>query len=305
MQLGLIGLGRMGGNMAERLLRAGHEIIGTSRTRKTVDEAAARGITPVYTIEDLVAALQPPRAVWVMVPAGDATEAMLQQVAALCTEGDILIDGGNSYYKDSKRHGAELQARGLHFLDVGTSGGIWGLQEGYSLMVGGAAEPVAQLRPLFEALAPAPDKGWAHLGPVGAGHFTKMIHNGIEYGMMQALAEGFAIMERREELHLDLHAVAETWRYGSVVRSWLLDLVADGLATDDDLCGIAPYVPDSGEGRWTVAEAIELDVPAPVITLSLLQRLRSSRDRCFADRILAMMRNQFGGHAVRRETENE
>jgi len=305
MQLGMIGLGRMGGNMAERLLRAGHTVIGTSRTRQTVDEAAARGITPVYSIEDLVAALPPPRAVWIMVPAGEATEATLGQVAALCAAGDLLIDGGNSYYKDSMRHGAELAARGLHFLDVGTSGGIWGLQEGYSLMVGGAAEAVAILRPLFEALAPAPDKGWAHLGPVGAGHFTKMIHNGIEYGMMQALAEGFAIMEQRAELQLDLHAVAETWRYGSVVRSWLLDLVADGLAADDDLCDIAPYVADSGEGRWTVAEAIELNVPAPVITLSLLQRLRSRDDRCFADRILAMMRNQFGGHEMRREDRRD
>jgi 6-phosphogluconate dehydrogenase len=301
MQLGMIGLGRMGGNMAQRLLRAGHSVVGTSRTRQTVDEAAARGITPVYSIEELMAALTPPRAVWVMVPAGDATEAMLQQVAALATAGDVLIDGGNSYYKDSMRRATELQARGFHFLDVGTSGGIWGLQEGYSLMVGGAPEPVAALRPIFEALAPAPDKGWAHLGPAGAGHFTKMIHNGIEYGMMQAIAEGFAIMEQREELQLDLHAVAETWRYGSVVRSWLLDLVAAGLAEDDDLCTIAPYVPDSGEGRWTVAEAMELDVPAPVITLSLLQRLRSRDDRCFADRILAMMRHQFGGHAVRTE----
>lgn len=305
MQLGMIGLGRMGGNMAERLLRAGHEVIGTSRTRQTVDEAAARGITPVYSIEDLVAALTPPRAVWVMVPAGEATEAMLQQVTALGTQGDILIDGGNSYYKDSIRRGAQLQAQGFHFLDVGTSGGIWGLQEGYSLMVGGAAEPVAALRPIFEALAPAPDKGWAHLGPVGAGHFTKMVHNGIEYGMMQAIAEGFAIMERRTELQLDLHAVAETWRHGSVVRSWLLDLVADGLAHDTGLCDIAPYVPDSGEGRWTAAEAIELDVPAPIITLSLLQRLRSRDDHCFSDRVLAMMRHQFGGHEVKREGANE
>jgi len=304
MQLGMIGLGRMGGNMAERLLRAGHQVIGTSRSRQTVDQAAARGITPVYSLEDLVAALTPPRAGWVMVPAGEPTEEMLQQAATMCAAGDILIDGGNSYYKDSMRRGAELEEQGLHFVDVGTSGGVWGLQEGYSLMVGGAPEPVEALRPLFEALAPAPDRGWAHLGPVGAGHYTKMVHNGIEYGMMQALAEGFAIMERRQELGLDLRAVAETWRHGSVIRSWLLDLVAEGLAEDADLCDIAPYVPDSGEGRWTAAEAIELDVPAPVITLSLLQRLRSRDDRCFSDRILAMMRRQFGGHAVRREGED-
>ncbi|MCE5240776.1 decarboxylating 6-phosphogluconate dehydrogenase [bacterium] len=304
MQLGMVGLGRMGGNMAERLLRAGHQVIGTSRSRQTVDQAAARGITPVYSLEDLVAALTPPRAVWVMVPAGEPTEDMLQQVATMCAAGDILIDGGNSYYKDSMRRGAELGEQGLHFVDVGTSGGVWGLQEGYSLMVGGAPEPVEALRPILEALAPAPDRGWAHLGPVGAGHFTKMVHNGIEYGMMQAIAEGFAIMERRQELGLDLRAVAETWRHGSVIRSWLLDLVAEGLAEDADLCDIAPYVPDSGEGRWTAAEAIELDVPAPVITLALLQRLRSRDDRCFSDRILAMMRHQFGGHAVRREGED-
>lgn len=301
MQLGMIGLGRMGGNMAERLLRAGHVVIGTSRTRKTVDEAAQRGITPVYSIEDLIGALAPPRAVWVMVPAGEATASMLQQVAELCAAGDILIDGGNSYYKDTMRRGVELTARGLHFVDVGTSGGVWGLENGYSLMIGGQPQPVGALRPIFEALAPAPDQGWAHLGPSGAGHFTKMVHNGIEYGMMQALAEGFAIMERRTELSLDLHQVAETWRHGTVIRSWLLDLLAAGFAQDQRLDDVAPYVADSGEGRWTVADAIELDVPAPVITMSLLQRQRSRDERDFTDRVLSMLRNQFGGHEMKKD----
>jgi 6-phosphogluconate dehydrogenase len=298
----MIGLGRMGGNMAERVLRAGHTVVGTSRSRETVDEAAARNVTPAYSIAELMERLAPPRAVWLMVPAGQPTQDVLDQVAALTADGDTVIDGGNSYYKDTMRRAEELQQRGLDFVDVGTSGGVWGLQEGYCLMIGGAGEGVARLRPIFEALAPAPDRGWAHMGPCGAGHFTKMIHNGIEYGMMQALAEGFAIMERRAgDLQLDLPLIAETWRYGSVVRSWLLDLIAAGLRENPSLGDIAPHVADSGEGRWTVAEAIEQDVAAPVITLSLLQRLASREERDYADRLLAMMRHQFGGHAVKRE----
>lgn len=304
MHLGMIGLGRMGGNMTQRLLKAGHGVIGTSRTRKTVDEAVAKGIVGVYSLEELVEQLPAPRAVWIMVPAGDATEKTLTQVAALLDEGDIIIDGGNSFYKDTIRYAQQLRP-GLHLVDVGTSGGVWGLQEGYSLMIGGDKEPVERLRPIFEALAPAPDKGWAHMGPHGAGHFVKMVHNGIEYGMMQALAEGFAIMEKRDDLQLDLHKVAETWRYGSVVRSWLLDLLAEGLADNPTLEGVAPWVEDSGEGRWTVAEAIELDVPAPVITLSLLARLRSRDMRGFPERLLAMMRNQFGGHLIKVEAGHD
>jgi 6-phosphogluconate dehydrogenase len=304
MQLGMIGLGRMGGNMAQRILQAGHEVVGTSRTQKTVDEAIARGIVGVYSIEKLIEKLQPPRAVWIMVPAGGATEAMIKDVAELLQDGDIIIDGGNSFYKDTIRHAADLR-EGLHLVDVGTSGGIWGLQEGYSLMIGGDKEPVERLRPIFEALAPAPDKGWAHMGRRGAGHFVKMVHNGIEYGMMQALAEGFAIMEKRDDLQLDLHQVAETWRYGSVVRSWLLDLLAEGLQDNPTLEGVAPWVEDSGEGRWTVAEAIEQDVPAPVITLSLIARLRSRDMRGYPERLLAMMRNQFGGHLMKTETGPE
>lgn len=300
MQLGMIGLGRMGGNMAERLLRAGVEVVGTSRTQKTVDEAVARGLIGVYSVAALVEHLPPPRAVWIMVPAGEATDDMIRQLEPLLADGDIIIDGGNSYYKDTLRRAANLHP-GLHLVDVGTSGGVWGLHEGYSLMIGGDAEPVARLRPIFEALAPAREKGWAHLGPHGAGHFTKMIHNGIEYGMMQALAEGFAIMERREDLHLDLHQVAQTWRYGSVVRSWLLDLLTEGLEDNPRLENVAPWVADSGEGRWTVTEAIELEVAAPAITVSLLNRLRSRDERNYAERLLSMMRNQFGGHLMKAE----
>ena len=304
MQLGMIGLGRMGGNMAQRLIKAGHEVIGTSRTQKTVDEAIARGVAGVYSIEELVERLQPPRAVWIMVPAGAATGAMIVRVSALLDEGDIIIDGGNSFYKDSMRQAADLR-EGLHLVDVGTSGGVWGLEEGYSLMIGGDKEPVERLRPVFEALAPAPDKGWAHMGPHGAGHFVKMVHNGIEYGMMQSLAEGFAIMEKRDDLQLDLHQVAETWRYGSVVRSWLLDLLAEGLEGNPTLAGVAPWVEDSGEGRWTVAEAIEQDVPAPVITMSLIARLSSRDMRGYSERLLSMMRNQFGGHLIKVEAGHD
>jgi 6-phosphogluconate dehydrogenase len=239
-----------------------------------------------------------------MVPAGEPTDEVLGELTPLLTEGDIIIDGGNSYYKDTVRRAGELRAV-LHFVDVGTSGGVWGLQEGYSLMIGGDAEPVERLRPIFEALAPAPDRGWGHVGPHGSGHFVKMIHNGIEYGMMQALAEGFAIMEKREDLQLDLPQIAEIWRYGSVVRSWLLDLLAEGLKADPTLAAVAPWVQDSGEGRWTVAEAIENDVSAPVITLALLQRLRSRDDYGYSERLLAMMRNQFGGHDMKMEPDHE
>ncbi|NPV46254.1 MAG: decarboxylating 6-phosphogluconate dehydrogenase [Armatimonadetes bacterium] len=303
MELGMIGLGRMGGNMAERLLRAGHRVIGTSRTRGTVEEAMKRGVEGVFSVQELVTALTPPRAVWVMVPAGQPTDDMLAHLADLLSPGDIVIDGGNSNYRDTMRRAARLADRGLRMVDVGTSGGIWGLEHGYSLMVGGEAEVVEHLRPVLEALAPAPDRGWGHVGPHGAGHFVKMVHNGIEYGMMQAFAEGFAIMSRKTELGLDLHQVAEIWRDGSVVRSWLLDLISGALETTPDLTTIAPYVEDSGEGRWTVQEAIDLDVSAPVITLSLLQRLRSRDEESIADRLLALMRQQFGGHAVRREGE--
>jgi 6-phosphogluconate dehydrogenase len=299
MQLGLIGLGRMGANMAARLLDAGHDMVVYDLDPAAAATLAERGATAADSPADLVKRLDPPRHVWIMVPAGAATEATLEAVHRALDPGDAIVDGGNSMYRDSIRRAAMLAERGLHFLDVGTSGGVWGLREGYSLMVGGEKAIVQRLRPVLETLAPAPDRGWAHVGPAGAGHFTKMIHNGIEYGMMQAYAEGFAIMRARQELQLDLAAIAEVWRHGSVVRSWLLDLTAAVLDRDPDLAGIAPHVADSGEGRWTVAEAIDLDVPAPIITLSLIQRLRSRDTESFGDRLLAAMRHEFGGHAIR------
>jgi 6-phosphogluconate dehydrogenase len=252
-------------------------------------------------VAELVGKLSAPRAVWVMVPSGEPTEATITALASHLSAGDTIIDGGNSNYKDSMRRGTTLAAQGIAFVDTGTSGGIWGLKEGYALMVGGDEAAVERLRPIFSTLAPAVDRGWARVGPSGAGHFTKMVHNGIEYGMMQAYAEGFSILQHKTELNLDLAQVAELWRHGSVVRSWLLDLTAAALAENPSMKGIAPYVSDSGEGRWTVAEAIDLDVPAPVITLSLLQRLRSRDTDSYADKLLSAMRNQFGGHAIKTE----
>jgi len=299
MQIGMIGLGRMGANMATRLVRGGHEVIAFDRSPDATARAAAAGAAGVASLEDLARRLGPPRAVWLMVPAGEPTESTVQAIAERLTRGDVVIDGGNSNYKDSKRRASMLAARGIHFLDVGTSGGIWGLAEGYSLMVGGDKGAAERLRPVFETLAPAKDRGWAYVGPSGAGHFVKMVHNGIEYGLMQAYAEGFSILKHKSEFALDLAAIAELWRHGSVVRSWLLDLAARALADDPGMKEVAPYVSDSGEGRWTVAEAIDLDVPAPVITLALIQRLRSRDEESFADRLLSALRNQFGGHAVK------
>ncbi len=303
MELAMIGLGRMGGNMAERLLRGGHRVVGFARRPESLDRILKLdlGAEAVTAVPALVAKLSPPRVLWLMIPAGEAVDRMLETLVPLLAQGDIIVDGGNSYYKDSLRRAAGLRAAGLRFVDVGTSGGIWGLTEGYSMMIGGDAEPVGYLRPIFETLAPGKDRGWGHVGPSGAGHFVKMVHNGIEYGMMEAMAEGFAIMKRKEEFHLDLRQVAEIWRHGSVVRSWLLDLTARALTDDQDFKTVAPRVADSGEGRWTVTEAIDLDVAAPVITLALQQRLRSRDDYSFADRLLAMMRYQFGGHEFRRE----
>jgi len=303
MDLAMVGLGRMGGSMAERLLRGGHHVVGYARHAKGLERILRLGLggDGVTSLGALADTLVPPRAVWLMIPAGAPVDEALQALGRVLSPGDVIIDGGNSYYRDSLRRAAALREQGLRFLDVGTSGGIWGLTEGYSMMVGGDGDVVAMLRPVFETLAPAPDRGWGHVGPNGAGHFVKMVHNGIEYGMMQALAEGFAIMKRKTEFALDLHQVAEIWRFGSVVRSWLLDLTARALAGDQDLADIAPHVADSGEGRWTVAEAIDLDVAAPVITLALQQRLRSRDDYAFADRLLAMMRYQFGGHEFRRD----
>jgi 6-phosphogluconate dehydrogenase len=301
MELALIGLGRMGMNMAARLLQGNHRIVAYDLNKAAVKAAEKAGAEEAQSLEAIPTKLSAPRIVWVMVPAGDPTEQTIAQVAEVLEKGDIVIDGGNSNYKDSMRRGAMLKVKGLHFVDVGTSGGIWGLTQGYSLMVGGEKGVVDQLRPLFESLAPAADKGWGYVGPNGAGHFVKMVHNGIEYGLMQAYAEGFEIMKAKQEFGLDLHQVAEIWRYGSVVRSWLLDLTADALAEDQDLSSIEGWVADSGEGRWAVAEAMELDVPAPVITVSLLARFASRQKESYAAKLVAAMRNKFGGHEVKRK----
>jgi 6-phosphogluconate dehydrogenase len=307
MELGMVGLGKMGANMTERLLKGGHHVVVCDRDPEPVRAAATLGAVPSDSLEDLVSNLAAPRAVWVMVPVGEGepTESVVAALGGLLSSGDTVIDGGNSNYKDSLRRAAMLQERNLHFVDVGTSGGVWGLAEGYSLMVGGEDALVDRLRPVFETLAPAPDKGWGHVGPSGAGHFVKMVHNGIEYGLMQAYAEGFEILRAKEGFDLDLHQIAEIWRYGSVVRSWLLDLTAAVLGEDQELSEIKGWVADTGEGRWTVAEAIDADVPAPVITLSLLMRLASRQEKSYAAKLLAAMRNQFGGHEVLKETRQD
>lgn len=301
MQLGLIGLGKMGANMNLRLLQGGHQMVVWNRSEGPRQAAAEAGAVAAATVEELVSKLSAPRAVWVMVPAGDVTENQIKQLMTLLQPGDIIIDGGNSNYKDTIRNAAMVEAGGLDFVDVGTSGGIWGLKEGYSMMVGGKKEIVDRLRPIFETLAPGPNLGWGHMGPHGSGHFVKMVHNGIEYGMMQAYAEGFEILRSKSEMNLDLYQISEVWRFGSVVRSWLLDLIANALQDDPNLSTIKDWVADSGEGRWTVGEAIDLDIPAPVITLSLMMRFVSRQDESYAGKLLAAMRNQFGGHAVMRE----
>ncbi len=301
MELAMIGLGRMGANMAERLVRGGHAVRGYDPGDAARQQAEARGIIPHATLTNAVSALSTPRVVWLMVPAGQVVDDTLDQLRPLLSAGDTVIDGGNSNYKDTQRRAVQLADAGIHYVDCGTSGGVWGLAEGYSLMIGGDAGAVARLTPVFATLAPTPDSGWGRVGPSSAGHFAKMVHNGIEYGMMQAYAEGFAILKKKEAMAFDLGALAEIWREGSVVRSWLLDLTADALKKNPEMAGIAPYVADSGEGRWTVAEAIDLNVSAPVITLSLLERLRSRDDDSYADKLLAAMRNEFGGHAVKKE----
>jgi 6-phosphogluconate dehydrogenase len=301
MELGLIGLGKMGGNMAERLRLGGHKVVGFDFSADAVKRLTDAGSVGATTLADLVKNLQAPRAIWLMVPSGDPVDETIAKLEPLMAKGDTFIDGGNSNYKDSQRRHAALTAKGFNFVDVGTSGGVWGLKEGYSMMIGGDKDAVQRLSPIFEALAPAKDKGWGHVGPAGAGHFVKMVHNGIEYGLMQSYAEGFSIMKQKEPLHLDLPQIAEIWRFGSVVRSWLLDLTADALHKNPNLDGLEAYVVDSGEGRWTVAEAIDLNVSAPVITESLIRRIRSREENNFTDRMLAIQRNAFGGHAVKKD----
>ena len=303
MKLAMIGLGKMGSNMTERLIGGGHEVVALDLRAEAVERAVTAGAEGADSLADAVARLDAPRVVWIMVPSGPPVDSTVDELLGLLDAGDVIVDGGNSNYKDSMRRAERVAARGIGYVDAGTSGGIWGLSEGYSLMVGGPEDAVARVRPALETLAPAPDSGWGHVGPSGAGHFVKMVHNGIEYGLMQAYAEGFSLMKHKEELDLDLHQVAEIWRHGSVVRSWLLDLTAAALSNDPDLADIAPHVSDSGEGRWTVFEAIDQDVPAPVITLALLARLRSRDDESYADRLLSALRNQFGGHAVVRDDD--
>lgn len=301
MELGMIGLGRMGANMTERLVKGGHRVVGFDPKSEARVRVEDKGAESAVSLETLVASLKAPRALWMMVPPGSITDGTVTALLPLLAAGDVLVDGGNSNYKDTLRRSNGAAEKKICYVDCGTSGGVWGLAEGYSMMVGGDEAVVERLKPIFETLAPAPNQGWGRVGPVGSGHFAKMIHNGIEYGLMQAYAEGFSILQHKREFDLDLHQIAEIWRYGSVVRSWLLDLTADALDKNPTMDGIAPYVADSGEGRWTVDEAIDLDVPAPVITLSLLERLRSRDTESFSDKLLSAMRNQFGGHEIKKE----
>ena len=301
MQLGIIGLGRMGANMAERLMRGGHQVVAYDRDPAATKRVGGKGASGADSLAAVAGQLQAPRAVWIMVPSGDPVDQTIEALKPHLSSGDVILDGGNSNYKDSMRRASALKEQGLDFVDVGTSGGVWGLAEGYSMMIGGDAAVVERLNPIFKTLAPAPDKGWGRVGPSGSGHFVKMVHNGIEYGLMQAYAEGFSLMERKEEFGFDLRQISEIWRYGSVVRSWLLDLTARALEENPTLKGIAAHVSDSGEGRWTVMEAIDLRCSIPVITLALQRRFRSRENEPFADKLLAVMRQQFGGHAVKRE----
>ena len=298
MQLAIIGLGRMGADMVRRLLRDGHEVVVSDLRQDAVALLAAEGAVPAASVTAAVEQLRAPRVVWSMVPAGAATEQVLLDAMRSLSPGDVVVDGANSNWKDSIRRAEAAAGAQLGWLDAGVSGGVWGLAEGYNLMVGGDAAAFEAARPALESLAPP--GGLLHVGPAGSGHFVKMIHNGIEYGMMQSIAEGFALMAGKPEFKLPLAQVGELWRHGSVVRSWLLDLTAEALRDNPGLEGIAAWVPDSGEGRWTVAEAIELDVPAPVITQALLERLRSRQDNAYADRLLAAMRAAFGGHGIKR-----
>lgn len=298
MEVGLIGLGRMGAGMARRLMLGGHRVVVTNRSPEPIRELEAEGAIGADSLEELVSILTPPRAIWVMLPAGAITEQTITALASLLAPGDTIVDGGNTNFHDDIRRAATLKAHGLNYIDQGTSGGIWGLKLGFCLMVGGDAAVVQRLEPAFLTLAP--EDGYLHCGPVGSGHFVKMIHNGIEYGIMQAYAEGFEIMQAKREFGLDLHTIAKVWNHGSVIRSWLLELAEEAFQQDPDLAGLKGYVEDSGEGRWTIQAAIDLDVPAPVITLSLFERFHSRQPESFAAKVLAALRAGFGGHAVKK-----
>ena len=300
MRLAMIGLGKMGGNMVRRLRRAGIEVVGYDRDDRTVAGLAQEsGMIAADSVADAVGKLAAPRVVWLMLPSGEPTENQLRDLVPMLAKGDVVVDGGNSNYKDSQRRGAWLAGLGIGFMDAGTSGGVWGLDNGYCLMVGASDATAKIMEPVLKALAPAPDRGWAHVGPVGAGHYSKMIHNGIEYGMMQALAEGLDLLRGKKEFDFDLAQLTELWRHSSVVRSWLLDLTADALQRDQALDAIAPFVSDSGEGRWTVIDSIEQGIPAPVLTLALQMRFASQDEKGYSYRLLSLMRNAFGGHAVK------
>ena len=303
MKLAMIGLGKMGGNMTTRLLRSGIEVVGYDRSVEVVTKLVeTEGMVSSSSVADAVSKLGEngeKRIVWLMLPSGEPTEIQIQNLAEILAKGDIIIDGGNSNYKDSQRRGAWLAERGIGFMDAGTSGGIWGLENGYCLMVGATPEVAKAVEPILIALAPSKENGWAHVGPIGSGHFTKMIHNGIEYGMMQAMAEGLDLLKGKTDFNLDLAQVTELWRHGSVVRSWLLDLTADALKEDQELSAVAPYVADSGEGRWTVMESVEQGVAAPVLTLALQARFRSQDATGYSYKLISMMRNGFGGHFVK------
>jgi len=301
MKLAMIGLGKMGANMVRRLVADGHEVIAYD-----VDQASSaklaeehENIINVDSLTDVVSSLDGPRAIWLMVPHQYVDQSIDDLLAAGVTQGDLIIDGGNSNFNLSKQRAEKLKASNVHYVDSGTSGGVWGLENGYSIMLGGTDEAVDLIRPAIETLAPAKDKGWGHVGPAGAGHYVKMVHNGIEYGMMQAFAEGFEMLEAKEEMQLDLQQISEIWQHGSVVRSWLLDLIADAFTDDKKLSALSDYVDDSGEGRWTVQDSIDLAVPTPVLTLALQMRFRSRQDSAFGGKVLNAMRAGFGGHSVR------
>jgi len=297
----MIGLGRMGGNMVRRLVKDGHEVVAYNKSPQTAIDLADEvdGVIPVSSLEELIKTLEPPRAIWLMVPHQVVDESIASLLEAGMSKGDLLIDGGNSNFNLSKKRAEMLLSKGIHFVDSGTSGGVWGLENGYSIMAGGSDEAINMIRPALESLAPAKDKGWGHVGPAGAGHYVKMVHNGIEYGMMQAFAEGFELLEAKKEMDLDLQQISEIWQHGSVVRSWLLDLIADAFSEDKALSTLSDYVDDSGEGRWTVQDSIELGVPTPVLTLALQMRFRSRQEDAFGGKVLNAMRAGFGGHSIR------
>lgn len=301
MKIAMIGLGKMGANMVRRLIRDGHEIIAYSRSHDTAVVLAkeVNNVTAVTSLEDLLKALPQQRVIWLMVPHQVVDDSINELINAGMTNNDLVIDGGNSNFNLSQKRGEELAAKGIHFVDCGTSGGVWGLENGYSIMVGGSDEAINIIKPVLQSLAPASDKGWGHVGPVGAGHFVKMVHNGIEYGMMQAFAEGFELLNAKDEMNLDVQQISEIWQEGSVVRSWLLDLIADAFARDNNLSSLSDFVDDSGEGRWTVQESINLAVPTPVLTLALQMRFRSRQEPSFAGKVLNAMRAGFGGHSIR------